>query len=489
MFRKVYSIIRPACEAGLSHLRCGRQPPPIFNPGTIVKSCAARFLLTNPVFSVYVLRVCGKIPNVNPGFFAFFLGALAAASLPLGAIVGLHTRFSARALSALLAFGAGALLFALSVEIVAHSYHEVGFVPLALGCIAGGLVFEAFNQILNNYGGFLRKTATLMRFVTLAKKKRAEELFDHLSRVPILHYLPANEMAKLVAHIEEIDFEQGSVVFEEGETGDSLYLVDAGEVEVTREGKHVTTLGAGECFGEMALISHEPRNTTVRARVKSHLYKIPKSDFDQLVQSSEKIRDDFEALIGRRSDELSERSLISPDMAANWKRAAMMALHDGDLSPTRLQAAVATKDHGHSVLGVWLGNLLDAIPEAMVLGIMATNPDQFSWVLLGGICLANFPEALSSSVAMHRHGYRKGKIISLWGFIVVASAVSSFGGYYLLGMASRETVVIVEGVAAGAMLTMIAETMLPEAYEQGGAVVGLSTLAGFLAALFLKSLH
>ena len=76
----------------------------------------------------------------------------------------------------------------------------------------------------------------------------------------------------------------------------------------------------------------------------------------------------------------------------------------------------------------------------------------------------------------------------MWSSITVATAAGALIGNLFLGDLSANGFAVIEGAAAGAMLTMIAETMLPEAYENGGAVVGLSTLAGFLAALFVKSL-
>ena len=79
-------------------------------------------------------------------------------------------------------------------------------------------------------------------------------------------------------------------------------------------------------------------------------------------------------------------------------------------------------------------------------------------------------------------------ILLMWGSITFITALGALLGNAFFGRFHHSFLAGIEGAAAGAMLTMIAETMLPEAYEQGGTIVGLATLAGFLAALFVKSL-
>ena len=112
------------------------------------------------------------------------VGALAAAALPLGAGVGLLAKPGPKVTSALLAFGAGALLCALSVEIVADSLEEYGLAPLALGGIFGGVVFEVVNQVLNQKGAFLRKFAVAVRQLS-AEKREQERLLLEIGRAHV----------------------------------------------------------------------------------------------------------------------------------------------------------------------------------------------------------------------------------------------------------------------------------------------------------------
>jgi len=114
-----------------------------------------------------------------------------------------------------------------------------------------------------------------------------------------------------------------------------------------------------------------------------------------------------------------------------------------------------------------------------------------SLAFIAGVFLANLPEAMSSAVTMKRQGSSFGKIFWMWMSLCVMTGVGALVGA-LIFPAHPEGALLyfisgVEGLAAGAMLTMIAETMVPEAFEQGGGtIVGLSTLTGFLAALGIK---
>jgi ZIP family zinc transporter len=79
---------------------------------------------------------------------------------------------------------------------------------------------------------------------------------------------------------------------------------------------------------------------------------------------------------------------------------------------------------------------------------------------------------------LQKSGHSRAYILGLWGAVVVASALAALFGYLFLAGASGETVAVIESFAAGAILTMLASTMLPEAYEEGGAVVGVVTTWG-----------
>ncbi|MDP6959416.1 MAG: hypothetical protein QF645_11470, partial [Planctomycetota bacterium] len=114
-----------------------------------------------------------------------------------------------------------------------------------------------------------------------------------------------------------------------------------------------------------------------------------------------------------------------------------------------------------------------------------------SLAFIVGVFLANFPEAMSSAVTMKNGGMKVTRIFWMWFSLTILTAVGALVGALILPVHPvgwhLYAVFAIEGLAGGAMLTMITQTMLPEAFERGGGpVVGLSTLAGFLAAMSVK---
>lgn len=184
------------------------------------------------------------------------------------------------------------------------------------------------------------------------------------------------------------------------------------------------------------------------------------------------------------------------------------------VSPVSEQGSVASGDEGahgqsggaHRAVMIWLGILIDAVPESLVIGILVNRTavagddayTRFSRTtgavlpFVIGVFLSNLPESMSSSGSMKAHGMRVSTILTMWFITTLLTAAGASMGAIIfpprLGMddSTELAVASVEGLAAGAMLTMIAQTMMPEAFEQGGDIVGLSCLAGFLCALSVK---
>jgi len=425
---------------------------------------------------------------LDVGSLALFVGFLSAVSLPIGSVVGFTLRPRAKITSALMAFGGGALLFALTLEIIAHSFHIVGFWPVASGCIIGGILYEFLNHGLNGLGAFFRKGATVIRRLRNLKMKKAEQILEHLSHVPLLESLPPEEIVKLVPRIEERVFAENTYIFRENEPAWAFYIIDSGTVEITKGDMVIAKGRAGDTFGEMALLTDEPRVATAIARGKSVLFRISKKDFNELLMDTPALKQAVEALLVKRDADLAKQSVVPAKTARKWREQAVSSLESKNFLPTALDINKAAKASGHVSFGIWLGILLDGIPESFVIGIVVAEIKSVPWALIAAVFLANFAEAMSSSVVMISQEYSRMKIILMWSSITIITALGAFLGSIFLGGVSAAAIGIIEGVAAGAMLTMISETMLPEAFEQGGAVVGLSTLAGFLAALLVKSI-
>lgn len=304
-------------------------------------------------------------PTTRYALWAFLIGALVTISLPMGAWSGLLFKPGPKVTAAFTAFGGGALLAALSVELIAPTVEEiVGHTAsptgmahdrttafetmgaLIIGCIAGGFLFYTLDELVNSKGGFLRKVGTTISAITHKKKH-------------------------VVVTQKEID-------------------------QLHKEG------------GET---------------------------------------------------------------------------------------------HGGAPMAIWLGLLIDGIPESFVIGagflsilsvkLAAGIEPSFSevlpYTLIAGLFLSNFPEALSASIGMKKSGMSNAKITLLWLSLVVIIALGSTVGYYIGATIPHEIEIGIEGLAAGAMLTMIAQTMIPEAVHIGGTkVVGLATLLGYLSAVAFK---
>jgi ZIP family zinc transporter len=134
-------------------------------------------------------------------------------------------------------------------------------------------------------------------------------------------------------------------------------------------------------------------------------------------------------------------------------------------------------------LAIVLGAALDGIPESVVLGLSVLLGGTVSTSFLVATFLSNLPEAMSATVGLRRAGWPTPRIWGLWAIVVGVSTASAAVGYLLFSSAAEATGAVVQAFAAGAVIAMLADTMMPEAYEFGGRVVGLATLAGFVVAL------
>lgn len=147
----------------------------------------------------------------------------------------------------------------------------------------------------------------------------------------------------------------------------------------------------------------------------------------------------------------------------------------------------STATEGSSAKAIVLGTVLDGVPESIVIGLSLLSGEGVSVAVVIAVFLSNLPEAMSASAGMAAAGRPGRKIIWMWILVALSSAVAAWVGYALLGDASAWTIAFVQSFAAGALLTMLADTMMPEAFQNAGPVVGLATTFGFLVAFALAS--
>ncbi len=438
---------------------------------------------------------------MTSGSFAFWLGLGSAAALPLGALVGLGWTPSSRMIAVIMGFGSGSLVAALTLELVAEALHQSGFAPMALGAIGGGTIFLLLNHALNAQGGFLRKPSTTKQVLGQRYREAAKKILTQLSGVNILRALPPEEVQAIVPFVHEKVYQTGDVIVQQGEEGDAMYVVISGRAEVIhqlevgtartviRQDEPVAQLGSGEVFGEMALLTGTGRSATVKAVTPLHVLIIFKKDFDRLIHRSPHLKSAVEHLREHREKALEQVQAKVGRQAERWLHHALQFVKPTGLTPTTGEVKAAAMRHAAAPLAICLGTVLDGIPESGVVGASLVHHPAVNWSLLAGIFLSNFPESMSSAVGMRRIGYSRSLIFGMWFFLMMLTGVGAWAGNVLFREAPLSVFGLLQGAAAGAMLTMVTETMLPEAYEHGSGVVGMSTLLGFLATIFMRTLQ
>lgn len=579
---------------------------------------------------------------------AFLLGVISASSLGLGAFTSRLWKPTNFILGLLTAFGAGALLSAVTIDIIAPSVERDEFGWLAIGAVAGGLAFEILNRTVNARGGFLRKASTSITFLRDREQRRIREILDDLERIDFFDGLPDRELDEIARAFRSERLDTGETLYRFGDPCEHINILAQGEIALaTVDG--VMQLRPHQAFGYLAFVSGTPHSSTATASVDSEVLRLNRSrlrsvlsvcpvftgrlrteacsqdlidtvrshhpemsdaDVDSWIETvqaegierlpqlveiaaappSEHLidhladvevfrdlppdlltrvpdlmfREEHEAgYVFFRPGEASDRMYILMDgdvalVDASGESDVSILLQDGEefgllsfftgmrhtataiaQSPSEvrvllrshleqlvvrnhaLSQAIADfidsnrisqyleRDHGldsehvtsvrrrmltaarrgrlaptvspkaiHGApIAIWLGLLLDGIPESLVIGATA---DALRISFLVGIFLSNYPEALSSSVGMREQEFSWRSIGFLWGTVVLTTGIGAAAGSVLFQQASAHAFSIVEGLAAGAMLTVITQTMMPEALHRSGGFVGLAALAGFL---------
>jgi ZIP family zinc transporter len=134
-------------------------------------------------------------------------------------------------------------------------------------------------------------------------------------------------------------------------------------------------------------------------------------------------------------------------------------------------------------LPIVLATILDGIPETLVIGMSLLAGGEVGLGMLVAVFISNLPEAIAGTSGMVAGSWKKGRILLLWLLIAVVCAFSSMAGYALLENASPVVVSFIQTFAAGAILVMLSNTMIPEAYEHGKKLAGIFTVLGFAVAV------
>lgn len=162
---------------------------------------------------------------------------------------------------------------------------------------------------------------------------------------------------------------------------------------------------------------------------------------------------------------------------------ARRARRSGASGGSHLESHRGAHEQGNAIV---LGTILDGVPESIVLGVsLLAGP--ISVPVLVAVFISNVPESLGASADLREGGASRGRILQLWLLVAAVSAAASGVGHALLSGAPDALVTMVELYAGGAILAMLAESMVPEAYQKGGRAVGLATVLGFAVAATLSA--
>lgn len=167
----------------------------------------------------------------------------------------------------------------------------------------------------------------------------------------------------------------------------------------------------------------------------------------------------------------------------NWRLAAQGAKHRNRCGGCVQQPTEA--DQKGSGAAIAVGALLDGIPESLVIGLSLLAGGEIGLALVAGFFLANIPQGLSSAAGMKQAGRSALYIFGVWTAITLASGLAAaLGGSAVIGMDPAVHAAIL-AFAAGGVLAMLAEAMIPEAFDDAQPFIGVITVAGFIAAFLL----
>ena len=439
-----------------------------------------------------LLGARGAMTTVGDLLAVSLLGVIATCSNVMGAALGLYFPLSKRLLSCILAFASGALISALAIDLAykgaialqGHGAKEsLTWFLIGGGFAIGALIYYVAARFLEQKGAAIRYPTRFREYARERKRENAAEIIQLLSRCDVLRHLPPEDIGEILPCVRNRSLAAGETLFRAGDPGDALYIVAEGKVEVLEDcddPRVLATLGAGQAFGEMALLSGGARTATVRASEPADLLAIDREDFDELVARDRQMA----AAVEHMSHERAVRNLAAGGSSAHkWAQVANSSVDHLTRQESDRIFAEAADGAG---LAIVFGNILDTIPGCLVIGAQFVNFQSLSYTLLVGMFLGGIPEAAASAAMLRKANYRPSRIFLLWSTVMVAGVLAAIAGKMLLGGAESTIGIFVQAIAGGAVLALIVHAMIPESLEEAGSLVVLPTVGGFLFAFYLS---
>ena len=197
------------------------------------------------------------------------------------------------------------------------------------------------------------------------------------------------------------------------------------------------------------------------------------------------------ALIAAIAYELVPESVLGTAGVAVASGAGALAFYVGDWLVDRKGGAhrtdIAGGHPGGSGAAIFIGTLLDNIPESLVLGMSLVTGGAINLAFLVAVFVSNLPEGVAGTINLQQAGFARSRVLWMWVLLVFVSAGCAALGFLAIEILPTADGLLARAFAAGAMLTMLADAMMPEAFEHGGKSVGLFTALGFLATAALSA--
>lgn len=418
---------------------------------------------------------------------AFFQGILGASSLVLGASLGIFWQPGRTLSAAIMAFGSGTLLSAIAFEITLPIYQSTNqsFWPLLVGFVLGGGLFTIVTHYVDEKGGFIRHSASKRRYLYEHRQEEVSEVLDRISHIKLIQDLPPSEVQAIVPLLQLLMVEPGTVICQEGDEGDCMFLIVKGEAEIRKGRQVVANLGQGEIFGEMSVLTAEPRSATVTAQTWMELYSLTRTHYDSVAMRSPHLAGALSRTLAQRLRETTQSRAEAEHHLEEWRKRVLDSV-ELDLPEHHEQAILQNLATSAAPLAILVGTLIDNIPESAVIGMMSGEAVTRQSFLVA-VFISNFPEALSSSIGMRQAGTQPYRILVLWLGVVLLSGLAAYFGSLVGSTMPIFVVAIAQALSGGAILAMLTSTMMPEAYELGGSIVVFATISGFLTGFLISS--
>ncbi len=231
---------------------------------------------------------------------AFAMGLLSACSLPLGTLTTLLWTPGDRAVADLMAFGGGALLAALAIDLVGSALDRGHFFALAGGCVVGGLLFRVLNDIINNKGGFLRKSSTVILHLQRRRRERLAKALTGLRRVSIFAGLAEEPLEQLSGRAVSLKLGANATLYRAQDPSERIYVIEEGAFRLLDPARNMAALqnlGAGDAFGHLGTLTGAPRASFAAAAEPTTLWVIPKDAIEETLHASPDLADHLEAFL------------------------------------------------------------------------------------------------------------------------------------------------------------------------------------------------